>query len=890
MKLNDQQINVVQRSPGQNLLAALELADQGWNVFPLRPGSKAPLIAKAQGGNGAHDGTTDPDQIIEWWTRVPNAGIGANLGDDRIAFDIDLQHGGQRLKAFPVTRTHLSGRGNGNSHLIYRYTPGSLASQIQPKTAGLGRGLDIKVGRGAYIVVPPTRHESTGLPYQVSDENGGVEHLLTDDEVLAIWAEAGVSFGKKSPKVGPLPAGSGGTVGQIRSGEVKLVASPRGGNPLTDLLKNPPTEGGRNDWLTRVAGYYAREHRQDRETYDVALRLANSLLDDPLESWEVEKTGDSIWETEQLNHQERMAHDGNGYLVGDGQRLMCQVMIKEGDKAIPALAQFADFDIEALGVAVDDLDRLMFWVRLTWNGKQVDTTLSAEILGDDRATRKWLAARGMTADQPMNAIPRTPLGVRIMRYLNSQNPTKVKIVETLGWHDELRGFVTHEGLIGPQGFQKKELAGVVSDPRLMERDVAPFSYGFEESWPKAQAVLREVLTFQDQEVASVFGAWWAACLLKPQIQTRTSLFPFFGVEAVSESGKTNGFFDLMVQLNGNTRGQIAPTRPVLRDYSSANRNGIVWADDLDSLEPYGELLRASTSNGTAAKMDMDRNGIRNTQVVAPILISGESLGMNQQKALMDRSVVLNVPSPKGRLSARGDWPQWEDVLDLMAEFPKEQGGLSVLAGWFVQEAIKVSDKTMEALKVAKREGSGRQNDKLAVIRAGSRLLDWFCGHEDAFEGRGDHSRAVEGWIEKQSKAGWLDRDNTLTTQILPWALRTWGSPTFPQAGPDSGRFAGIDTPVFIRNAGSEENWESEPEVWVSVSLLAASWARDRNHRVESRTETEQALKQQADALGSGAGKAFHLSGSAPKRKGWYRQIPAEYAKVVVARSNGEEAL
>lgn len=898
MKLTAEQTKLVDSSPGQNLVAALELAEIGWNVFPLRPGSKAPLLPRAhepgvvckgecgKDGHGAWDGTTNPDRIIGWWSRVPNAGIGANLGDDRIAFDIDLQNGGTKLDAFPTTRTHLSGRGNGNSHLIYRIAPGTKAAKIQPKTAALGRGLDIKVGRGAYIVVPPTRHEATGAPYEVTNINLGIEHILTDQEVDNIWAEAGMVFTngtKTRPNTSAVTAGHGNPLPISSNNQT-----------LAELLTNPPAQGGRNDWLTRVAGHYAKQHRGDQTRYNAAITLANTLLNQPLDDFELEKTANSIWNSETANHPERAATDRNGYLVSDNGQLMCQVVIKQDDQTIPALAAFADFDIEALGVAVDELDRRMYWVRLYWNGSTIDTTLNAEVLGDDRATRKWLAGMGLSADPPFNAMPRTATGVRLLRYLNSQNPPQVHIVDTLGWHDELKAFVTHDGLINVHGFKKKEDAGVVADPKLVERDVAPYNYGFTHTWDKAQGVLREVLTFQDQTVTTIFGAWWAACLLKPQIQARTSLFPFFGVEAVSESGKTNGFFALMVQMNGNTRGEIAPTRPVLRDYSSANRNGIVWADDLDSLEPYGELLRASTSNGTAAKMDMDRSGIKNTQVVAPILITGESLGMNQQKALIDRSIVLNVPSPKGRKSAHGDWPQWEDVLDLAAEFPEDVKGLSQLAGWYVQKALQVNDRALGVLKRVKRIGSGRHNDKMAVLRTGAALLDFLVtGDETSWDSTGEHAVRVEQWIAAENLNGWLDRDNTLTTQIIPWALRIWGYPQSPLAAGDSGRFSGIDTPVFVKPVGNTE-WDGTLtsddtenfEVWVSVPLLAQAWARDRNHHVEARTETEQALKQQADSLTMDRGKTFSLSGT--KRKGWYRKLPKAYAEAVVTRAQGSE--
>lgn len=854
MKLTDEQREHVDRSGGQNLLAALELAEQGWHVFPLRPGSKAPLISKAQGGRGCLDGTTDPDQIIEWWTQVPNAGIGANLGPDRVAFDIDIQHGGRHLDSFPTTRTHLSGRGNGNKHLIYRYEPGSKTSQLKPKTAALGRGMDIKITTGGYIVMPPTRHESTGQPYTVSPINDGVEHLLTDSELDAILREANQST---TPNTSVTPTTDR--------------------TSLAQLLADPPAEGGRNDWLTKVAGHYAKKYRDNFDDYMFACTLANDLLDDPLPEAELQKTTHSVFDMEKRNHPEREATLDNGYLVADGPVIYCQTIVRQGDQQMPALGHFADFDIQAIGVAIDNQDRRTYWVRIITREKHIETALNGEIFGDDRAVKKWLAARGLSIDPPINAMPRTAIGVRLLRYLNAQNPIKVQITDHLGWDNNLHAFVTHDGLITTEGLTPKEQAGVVASPVLVERDVAPFHYGFEHGPAKAEAVLNEVLSFQEDITASVFGAWWAACWLKPQIQTRTSLFPFFGVEAVSESGKTNGFFDLMVQLNGNTRGEIAPTKPVLRDYASANKSGIVWADDLDSLEPYGELLRAATSNGVWSKMDIDRNSVKNIQMVAPLFLTGETLGMDTQKALMDRSIILNPPSPKGRKSARGDWAQWEDILDLMTNFPKDKGGLTVLSGWYLMKSLDYTGEVMEALKQAKTKGQGRHGDKLAILRAGAHLLEILTGQENP--GEGTHTANVEQWIATQELQGWLDRDNTLTTQLIPWALRSYGYPENASTT-DHGRFEGIDTPAFIRNQ------DDQKEIWVSIPLLAQAWARDRNHRIDTRTQSETALKQQADSLKTEGGKTFHILGS--DHKGWYRKIPTDYVQPILDRATGTQ--
>ncbi|AIR99103.1 bifunctional DNA primase/polymerase [Streptomyces glaucescens] len=69
------------------LSAALEAAERGWHVFPLRPGTKRPALhgAKSCTGTGPCAGghvkweqraTTDPDRIRAAWSRAPyNVGI-----------------------------------------------------------------------------------------------------------------------------------------------------------------------------------------------------------------------------------------------------------------------------------------------------------------------------------------------------------------------------------------------------------------------------------------------------------------------------------------------------------------------------------------------------------------------------------------------------------------------------------------------------------------------------------------------------------------------------------------------------------------------------------------------------------------------------------------------
>src|SRR5437588_8736690 len=69
-----------------NGAAALELAAQGFRVFPLKPAGKTPLI---RGGRGCLDATTDPEMVQAWWRGAPEAGIGVATGDGLLVVDID---------------------------------------------------------------------------------------------------------------------------------------------------------------------------------------------------------------------------------------------------------------------------------------------------------------------------------------------------------------------------------------------------------------------------------------------------------------------------------------------------------------------------------------------------------------------------------------------------------------------------------------------------------------------------------------------------------------------------------------------------------------------------------------------------------------------------------
>lgn len=130
--------------PPRLLDAALLYASWGWPVFPLRPRSKTPATK-----HGFKDASLKPDQIREWWRRMPDANIGLPTGHKFDVIDIDVPEGVPALLALTKTELEVHGHvatSSGGVHLFVKPTGrGNSAS----------RGVDYR-GAGGYVVAPPS--------------------------------------------------------------------------------------------------------------------------------------------------------------------------------------------------------------------------------------------------------------------------------------------------------------------------------------------------------------------------------------------------------------------------------------------------------------------------------------------------------------------------------------------------------------------------------------------------------------------------------------------------------------------------------------------------------------------------------------------------------------
>jgi putative DNA primase/helicase len=242
------------------LSAALEYAENGWQVFPCyefkdgkcacSKGKNCENAAKhPRTMNGVKDATNDPEQIHRWWTTFVDANIGLAAGEDSGIFviDIDPEKGGfdsiERWEEarpegpLPPTRTSMSG--GGGRHLIFKYP-----SEIKiGNRVGWLDGVDVR-STGGYIIVPPSTHAS-GAKYRWINELSVAD--APADLLHAVTSRKG---GKGEHDLSDLP-------------------------PTADILKGIP-EGQRDDTLFRAACKWRRQLKDRAAVQTLVLEAARN--------------------------------------------------------------------------------------------------------------------------------------------------------------------------------------------------------------------------------------------------------------------------------------------------------------------------------------------------------------------------------------------------------------------------------------------------------------------------------------------------------------------------------------------------------------------------------------------------------------------------------------
>jgi len=218
--------------------AALQLAEeQGLPVFPCRP-DKSPYTE-----HGLKDATRSIEQIVQWWTRWPDALLAVPTGAASKLIVVDIDPDGadwyrEHADRLGCARVHQTRRGH---HLLYR-TPAGI--EIRNSASKIANGVDVR-GEGGYVI---------WWPAHGFDAVGDLEELTEPPR----WLLERIARPEK-----PAPSA-------VRTEDTGKA-----------------TEGKRNDRLSREAFRLRKQGMEPAQILDMLRTLNQLVCDPPLEDAEL---------------------------------------------------------------------------------------------------------------------------------------------------------------------------------------------------------------------------------------------------------------------------------------------------------------------------------------------------------------------------------------------------------------------------------------------------------------------------------------------------------------------------------------------------------------------------------------------------------------------------
>ncbi|MFT8820549.1 MAG: bifunctional DNA primase/polymerase [Liquorilactobacillus nagelii] len=252
---------------------AFNLIDSGFKVFPLAPNTKVPL----KGTHGYKDATSNPETFFNWIAPATNddklniyrskINIGIVL-DGLIVLDVDLhsvEHNGREAlvslakQGEQLPPTYIEMTPHDGLHYFFKYDGKDLPAQQE-----IASGLEIRTDQ---IIVSPS--EIDGKPYKPIGKRS-----LNDAAAPPQWLLDMTKPQKSKPDF---------SFKVVRPSKYKSRIA---GN-LISMFNQTVSQGGRNEYLTRVCGLLLSSTAVGNDALKTLLKVNNLNCVPPLADSEV---------------------------------------------------------------------------------------------------------------------------------------------------------------------------------------------------------------------------------------------------------------------------------------------------------------------------------------------------------------------------------------------------------------------------------------------------------------------------------------------------------------------------------------------------------------------------------------------------------------------------
>lgn len=267
----------------ENMLRfALGYARRGFDVVPLIPNTKRPMQKFAD-----RPPMTE-DEIIDVWTKTPNANIALKTRDFFV-IDIDVhgnKNGYQSLKEWEhvkkIPRTSQVLTASGGKHLYFKKPVGFT----MPQKVDFLDGVDIKFHVNNYVVAPPSVINGSFYKWDMEKSLDNLEFAMATDEfVKAIKETVGIEDEKNQYK---------GALSCFKQDGPRVSKVTQAVN---ECLKGLGGEGARNNTAASYTGKLI-SMGIEKEIVVLLVNIMNDKSQKPLSARELHTTIESMYNTD----------------------------------------------------------------------------------------------------------------------------------------------------------------------------------------------------------------------------------------------------------------------------------------------------------------------------------------------------------------------------------------------------------------------------------------------------------------------------------------------------------------------------------------------------------------------------------------------------------------